>query len=434
MKRQKNHRMLELCFTAVTGVVIAVLVWLYLKLANAGITVIWEIIPSHMEIEHYTLIMCLIGGLVVGIFHHFYGPYPESMADAVRRVRDTGSYPFKNLYITIIAAFLSLFFGGAVGPESGLVCLLLGLCFWAMEQFRIARSVMQTCFEEHPGISGGQVFRRMLKGLSYSAERIMNDASAPQWKRSEQISTGVTAGVTALFVYLLMNRMLGSAFTIPHLDSGEVYMKDRFSVILLAAAGVGSGYLFLIFRKLSSLFFGKLRSKKLNILNAVLGGLILGLIGTALPMTMFSGGSDMQLIQYEYYQYTPWLLVLIGVVKLFLTNVCIESGWRGGHFFPVIFSGLSIGYGLSTILGTSQILSVVVVTAALLGTILQQPIGALALMVIFFPIEELGWMSVICCATGCIPLPPPLRENPDNKGFICGLIHRKGKKKLEMRE
>lgn len=426
--------MLELCFAAVTGVVIALLVWLYLKLANVGITVIWEIIPAHVNIEHYTLIMCLVGGLVVGIFHHFYGPYPESMADAVRRVRDTGFYPFKNLHITTIAAFLSLFFGGAVGPESGLVCLLLGLCFWAMAQFCLARIKMEACFEENPVLSGGYVFRQMLQGLLCPANRMMDDASLPQWKRSEQISTGITTGVAALFIYLLMNRLFGSAFTIPHLDSGEIYMKDRFSVILLAAAGIGSGYLFLISRKLTSLFFGKLRAKKLDVLNAVLGGLILGLIGTALPMTMFSGGSDMQLIQYDYYQYTPWLLVLIGLVKLFLTNVCIESGWRGGHFFPVIFSGLSIGYGLSTILGTSQILSVVVVTAALLGTILQQPLGALALMVIFFPIEELGWMTVICFAAGCIPIPPVLRVNQENKGFIYGLIHRKEKKKLTMHE
>ncbi|MCC8029762.1 MAG: chloride channel protein [Lachnospiraceae bacterium] len=434
MKRQKSHRMLELCFAAVTGIVIAVLVWLYLKLANAGISLIWEIIPSHMNIRYYTLIMCLAGGLIVGIFHRAYGPYPESMADAVRRVRDTGYYPFKNLHITTIAAFLSLFFGGSVGPESGLVCLLLGLCFWAIAQFRLARNTLQTCFAENPGLSGGYVLRQMFKCMRYSADRIESDPAEPEWKRSEQITTGVTTGVIALIIYLLLNRLFGSAFTIPHLDSGEIYMRDRFSVLLLAAAGIGAGYLYLIFRKAASLFFGRLRTRRLDILNAVLGGLILGLIGTALPMTMFSGGSDMQLIQYEYYQYTPWLLILIGTVKLFLTNVCIESGWRGGHFFPVIFSGLSIGYGLSTLLGTSQILSVVVVTAALLGTILQQPIGALALMVIFFPIEEIGWMTLICFAAGCIPVPPPLRMNPDSKGFICGLVHRKDRKKLEMHE
>ncbi|MCD8151179.1 MAG: chloride channel protein [Clostridiales bacterium] len=431
MKRQKNHRPLELCFAATTGALIAIFIWLYLELSNVGVTIIWDRIPSYIDFKHYTLTMCLIGGLIVGIFHHFYGPYPESMADAVRRVNEDGFYPFKNLHITVIAAFLSLFFGGSIGPESGLVCLLLGLCFWAMAQFDLARDTIQTCLEENSGASVGYLFRRMLRNLLSPANRLPDYEASAKWKRSEQITTGMATGVTALLVYLLMNWLFGSAFTIPHLNSGEIYMKDRFSVILLAAAGIGSGYLFLFFRKLTSRFFGMLRAKKLDIINAILGGLILGLIGTALPMTMFSGGSDIQLIQYEYYQYTPWLLILIGTVKLFLTNVCIESGWRGGHFFPVIFSGLSIGYGLSSLLGTSQILSVVVVTAALLGTILQQPPGALALTIIFFPIDQLGWMAAVCFAAGCIPLPRVLRMNPENRGFIYGLMHRKKQKKLE---
>lgn len=430
MKTGKNTRFIEIGFAAVVGVVIAILIWLYLKISNLGITMIWEIIPEHLNIEYYTLTVCLVGGLVVGIFHRFYGPYPESMADAVKRVIDTGSYPFHHLHITIIAAFLSLFFGGSVGPESGLVCLLLGLCFWAMTQFGMARKKLRTLLEANPYLSGRYLFGEILKGLAVRPQNMEADDDLTEWKRSEAISTGIVTGITALILYLLLNRAFGSAFTIPHLDSGEIYMRDRFSVILLVAAGIGSGYLYLIFRKLSSLFFGKLRDKNLHILNAVLGGLILGLIGTALPMTMFSGGSDIQVIQYEYYQYTPYLLILIGVVKLFLTNVCIESGWRGGHFFPVVFSGLSIGYGLSTILGTSQILSVVVVTAALLGTILQQPLGALALMVIFFPIEEFGWMLLVSSVAGCIPLPVALRVNPENRGFIYGLIHRKDKKKL----
>jgi len=262
MRKQKNHRPLELCFAAATGALIAVFIWLYLELTNVGVTIIWDRIPSYINFRHYTLVMCLAGGLVVGIFHHFYGPYPESMADAVRRVNDNGYYPFKNLPITVIAAFLSLFFGGAVGPESGLVCLLLGLCFWAMAQFGLARDTIQACLAEHPGASGGYMFLRMLKNLFCATSRLRDDVPPPQWKRSEQITMGMATGVTALIVYLLMNELFGSAFMIPHLDSGEIYIKDRISMILLAAAGIGSGYLFLIFRQLTSRFFGKLRTKK----------------------------------------------------------------------------------------------------------------------------------------------------------------------------
>ncbi|MEI3340587.1 MAG: chloride channel protein [Eubacterium sp.] len=151
-------------------------------------------------------------------------------------------------------------------------------------------------------------------------------------------------------------------------------------------------------------------------------------------MTMFSGGNAIQAIQYEYLQYTPYLLILIGVVKLFLTNVCIESGWRGGHFFPVIFSGLSIGFGFSVLLNTNQIFSVILVTAALLGTILQQPLGAIVLSIIFFPIEDFGWMCLASVVGGCIPLPKQLRMNPENKGFIYNMVHFKGQKRLPMKE
>lgn len=433
MKKQMSNWMLFLCFAAVTGASIAAVVWLYLKIANVGITIIWDMIPEYIESEHYTIIMCLIGGLIVGIFHKFYGPYPESMADSLKRVKDTHTYPYRNLPITVAAAFLSLFFGGAVGPESGLVCLLLGLCFWAMDQFGMARVKMEAMIGNNPYIPRGEVLREMLKGLACSPGRIVYDKNKIQWKRSESVSAGVAAGVTGLIVYLLLNRLLGAGLSVPHLEDGEMHALDRAGAILLIAVGIGAGYLYLIFKKLAAVFFEKLRSKGLHILNAVLGGLVLGVIGTFFPMTMFSGGNEIQAIQYEYLQYTPYLLIFIGVVKLFLTNVCIESGWRGGHFFPVIFSGLSIGYGFSVILGTSQVFSVVVVTGALLGTMLQQPLGALALSLIFFPVRQAGWMVVASFVGGCIPVPQPLRPNPDNRGFIYSIAHRKGQKKLPLK-
>ena len=433
MKRQMSNWALFLCFAALTGASIAAVVWLYLKIANIGITVIWDMVPNYIDSRHYTIIMCLIGGLFVGIFHKFYGPYPESMADSVRRVKTTGTYRYKNLPVTVAAAFLSLFFGGAVGPESGLVCLLLGLCFWAMDQFGMAREKMEAMIGNNPYIPRGEVFREMARGLASPPSRIVYDKGKIIWKRSESVSAGVTAGIVGLIVYILLNRLLGAGLSVPHLEDTAMNALDRAGAILLIAVGIGAGYLFLIFKKLANLFFAKMRSKGLHVLNAVLGGLVLGVIGTIFPMTMFSGGNEIQAIQYEYLGYTPYLLILIGVIKLFLTNICIESGWRGGHFFPVIFSGLSIGYGFSVILGTSQVFSVVVVTGALLGTMLQQPFGALVLSLIFFPVRQAGWMVVASFVGGCLPVPQPLRINPDSKGFIYNMLHRKEQKKLPLK-
>ena len=422
------------CFAAVTGTVIAALVWLYLKVANVGVTIIWDMIPKYVDVKGYTILVCLAGGVVIGIFHRAYGPWPESMADSVKRVKNTGTYPFEKLPMIVAAAFLPLFFGGAVGPESGLVSILLGLCCWAMRQFGLARWKMETYLRNDPFISRKYLFRVMLSGLTLPADQIIYDKNQVQWKRAEQISAGVVAGLSGLFVYELLNALLGRGLSIPHLSQGAIETREKVGAVLLISVGIGAGYLYLVFRRLISAFFAKLAEKKLAVLNAVLGGLVLGLIGSALPMTMFSGGNAIQAIQYEYLRYTPYLLILIGVVKLFLTNVCIESGWRGGHFFPVIFSGLSIGFGFSVLLNTNQIFSVILVTAALLGTILQQPLGAIVLSIIFFPIEDFGWMCLASVVGGCIPLPKQLRMNPENKGFIYNMVHFKGQKRLPMKE
>ena len=434
MKKQMSNWSLFSCFAAVTGTVIAALVWLYLKVANVGVTIIWDMIPKYVDVKGYTILVCLAGGVVIGIFHRAYGPWPESMADSVKRVKNTGTYPFEKLPMIVAAAFLPLFFGGAVGPESGLVSILLGLCCWAMRQFGLARWKMETYLRNDPFISRKYLFRVMLSGLTLPADQIIYDKNQVQWKRAEQISAGVVAGLSGLFVYELLNALLGRGLSIPHLSQGAIETREKVGAVLLISVGIGAGYLYLVFRRLISAFFAKLAEKKLAVLNAVLGGLVLGLIGSALPMTMFSGGNAIQAIQYEYLQYTPYLLILIGVVKLFLTNVCIESGWRGGHFFPVIFSGLSIGFGFSVLLNTNQIFSVILVTAALLGTILQQPLGAIVLSIIFFPIEDFGWMCLASVVGGCIPLPKQLRMNPENKGFIYNMVHFKGQKRLPMKE
>ena len=330
----------------------------------------------------------------------------------------------------VSASFLSLFFGGAVGPESGLVSLLLGLCCWAMDQFGLARWKMETLIAGNPYIRKKELFRVMAAGLFLPPDQIVYDKGKISWKRKEQIASGITAGLAGLAVYELLNFCFGRCLAVPHLHGGVLILRDKVAVILLVIVGIAAGYLYLIFQKVSSWFFGKLREKNLAVLNAVLGGLVLGLIGSALPMTMFSGGNNIQAMQYEYLKYTPYLLIVIGVVKLFLTNVCIESGWRGGHFFPMIFSGLSIGYGFAAILHINEIVSVVLVTGALLGTVLQQPLGALALSLVFFPVKDIGWMLLASTVGGCVPVPVALRSDPEKKSFVSNMIQMKKQKKF----
>ncbi|MEI3340590.1 MAG: hypothetical protein V8R80_12195 [Eubacterium sp.] len=55
MKKQMSNWSLFSCFAAVTGTVIAALVWLYLKVANVGVTIIWDMIPKYVDVKGYTI-------------------------------------------------------------------------------------------------------------------------------------------------------------------------------------------------------------------------------------------------------------------------------------------------------------------------------------------------------------------------------------------
>ena len=92
------------------------------------------------------------------------------------------------------------------------------------------------------------------------------------------------------------------------------------------------------------------------LITCLIGGLILGIFGIISPLTLFSGETNMELILETYAVYSPIILITIGLAKLLLTNICIKTGWKGGHFFPVIFCGIIIGCGFSLLFNIRTLL------------------------------------------------------------------------------
>ncbi|WP_298524685.1 chloride channel protein [uncultured Methanobrevibacter sp.] len=88
------------------------------------------------------------------------------------------------------------------------------------------------------------------------------------------------------------------------------------------------------------------------------------------------------------------------MLKIVLTNVCIDTGLKGGHFFPLIFSGTAMGYALSIPLGMDPVISMSIVTAAFLASIMRKPIAVVLLLMIIFPMNLIPFMlvaAVVAC-------------------------------------
>jgi H+/Cl- antiporter ClcA len=83
--------------------------------------------------------------------------------------------------------------------------------------------------------------------------------------------------------------------------------------------------------------------KKHVVWRGLIGGLVMGIIGALLPLTMFSGEAETLKLIDQATQIGFLMLVVLAVSKLFATAFLLATGWKGGYIFPVMFAGIAIG-------------------------------------------------------------------------------------------
>ncbi|WP_295031093.1 chloride channel protein [uncultured Methanobrevibacter sp.] len=151
----------------------------------------------------------------------------------------------------------------------------------------------------------------------------------------------------ALLVFYIIGEFFGAPLGFPHVGGYDISNFERILGVPLAIIGSLFGIIYLLFDKYTEKILGKMKFKDNILITCLIGGLILGIFGIISPLTLFSGETNMELILETYAVYSPIILINIGLAKLLLTNICIKTGWKGGHFFPVIFCGIIIGCGFS---------------------------------------------------------------------------------------
>ena len=94
----KIKNQLELwLFCAIIGAVAGGLVWALLKIMSVGMNLIWEWIPEHFLLPYYTIVVCVIGAFLIGIFRKVYGDYPEEMEIVMAKVKTEGLHEKKSI-------------------------------------------------------------------------------------------------------------------------------------------------------------------------------------------------------------------------------------------------------------------------------------------------------------------------------------------------
>jgi H+/Cl- antiporter ClcA len=168
--------------------------------------------------------------------------------------------------------------------------------------------------------------------------------------------------------------------------------------VIFGLVGLGMAFLFkVIFQSVTRLV------KPLDghpVLKPMVGGLVFGLVGAWLPLTLHSGEEELHTILVEGAQIGILMLLLLAVLKLFTLSICFSSGFPGGFVFPLLFSAGSLGYAIHLLFPFIPLsVAIVGMMAGIGGAIMRMPFTVILLMLMLSNPALLP-ISTIAAVTG----------------------------------
>lgn len=421
-----KNRALFLISVALTGALAGAAVWLFFFAMEHGIDFFWTEVPHMLGAASpelasgpfgclpYPFFVCLVGGLLIGLYEKVTGAKTDDLNQVMAKVKQEGRYPYDNLGKLSIAALLPLLFGGSIGPEAGLTGVIAGLCSWVGDRMRrfgaefreltlLGTQAALTALFTAPVFG----FVAPLAGSADGQDDSSDEVTIKLPKAQKTVVYGI-AIAGGLGTYLLLGQLMGGGMGMPRFEAAEMGSLELTWLIPLTLVGMVCGWLFFVSEHASEALAHAIGERP--VVKAMLAGLVLAACGTVLPFTMFAGETQADVLMETYLTIPAAVLIATGLVKAMLTPALINLGWRGGHFFPVIFSGVSLGYGFALLTGADPVFCVAVCTASTMGAVMRQPVMVVGLLLMCFPLKGIVAMIIAAVIAAGIPLPKPLRK------------------------
>lgn len=421
-----KNRALFLISVALTGALAGAAVWLFFFAMEHGIDFFWTEVPHMLGAASpelasgpfgclpYPFFVCLAGGLLIGLYEKLTGAKTDDLNQVMAKVKQDGRYPYDNLGKLSIAALLPLLFGGSIGPEAGLTGVIAGLCSWVGDRMRrfgaefreltlLSTQAALTALFTAPVFG----FVAPLAGSADGQDDSSDEVTIKLPKAQKTVVYGI-AIAGGLGTYLLLGQLMGGGMGMPRFEAAEMGSLELTWLIPLTLVGMVCGWLFFVSEHASEALAHAIGERP--VVKAMLAGLVLAACGTVLPYTMFAGETQADVLMETYLTIPAGVLIATGLVKAMLTPALINLGWRGGHFFPVIFSGVSLGYGFALLTGADPVFCVAVCTASTMGAVMRQPVMVVGLLLMCFPLKGIVAMIIAAGIPLPKPLPKPLRK------------------------
>jgi H+/Cl- antiporter ClcA len=230
---------------------------------------------------------------------------------------------------------VSLIGGASVGPEKVLASMGGGIGSWMAQRRALCKEDDQV--NTLAGIAG--IFGGLFSSPVIVVMLILEVARAGGQRFSKILATDIVAGSVSFGIYFaIAGAVFLGAYQVPR------YRFEDWQLLAGIPLGLFGALVTILaagFIMLASRLFGGLKVPA--IVRSTLGGLIFGIVGVALPLTMFSGGDQLNSVLKGAHILGLGLCVAILIAKMLTCAVSQGSGFVGGPIFPSLFIGGTAG-------------------------------------------------------------------------------------------
>lgn len=369
------------------GAFVGFFTWAFLGVVNIGIHFVWSTLKDFFDIKYWTLIIASIGGILVGLTQKYLGEYPKYMDQTLMEFKKNKRVEYKSVKNSIINALTILFFGASVGPEAALTGIVGGVITFIGDKMKdrfkkknIVDEYSNALIEYSMQTSAGIIFNAPLFGLYTLSGDIEKDK--PVIKKIKTIVYAVTT-VAGFLVFELLSKIDNRQSFIVKFGQSNITSKEIIWAIPLVIIAMLLSYIYKMYGVVLNKALKPIENK--TILKGIIGGVSIGVIGTFFPYTLFSGEHQLKDLLVQWSSMSGYMLILLALLKLLLTKICLSTGHRGGHIFPVIFAGSCLGYGMASLFSIDPVFCLAIVVTGFTSKVIGNMSVTIFLLIPFFP-------------------------------------------------
>jgi len=330
---------LLLLFVSLIGVLGALMMFAFFILEDFIAAFLWNGIPIGSFSPVFNpliLVICVLGGLGAGLIRSYFKGEIAIMAEDLIEFNREGRFGLKRGIELFFRGLVSLVCGAPLGPEAPLTVATGAAGTVIAEKARLPPPAVTLM--SLSAISGffGAFLSSPFAGALIFIETTL-EKGIMTWKAILPSIVAATAGFAVYF--LIAGSFIGSMFTLPAYEGFRDI--DLLYAVILGLLGGVSGILFIIVYKKMRSIFEPLENRPVFL--GLLGGLGLGIAGILLPLTLFMGSDQLQVLINNYLEVSLTLLFILVVAKILLVTFSFSTGFAGGYIFPGFFIGGTLG-------------------------------------------------------------------------------------------